>query len=62
MCSCVVTVAAATQDTAEWAVVAAVGVAAESLNKTAGANRNITREPLRDCNHISADSICAAAW
>ena len=62
MCSCVLTVAAATQDTAEWRVVTATGVAAEFLNETANAIRNITWELLSDSNDISADSICAAAW
>ena len=44
MCSCVVTVAAAAQDTAEGAVVAAAGMAAEILSEAAGAVRNITGE------------------
>jgi hypothetical protein len=35
MCSCVVTVAGAAQDTAEGAVVAAAGVAAEILSEAA---------------------------
>ena len=62
MCSCVVIVAAAaTQDTAEWAVVAAAGVAAEIFSEAAGAIKNITRELLSDSSDISADSICAAA-
>jgi hypothetical protein len=39
MCSCVVTVAAAAQDTAEGAVVTAAGVAAEILSEAAGAVR-----------------------
>ena len=39
MCSCVVTVAAATQDTAEGAVVTAAGVAAAILSEAAGAVR-----------------------
>ena len=39
MCSCVVKVAAAAQDTAEGAVVTAAGVAAEILNEAAGAVR-----------------------
>jgi hypothetical protein len=48
MCSCVVTVAAAAQDTAEGVVVAAAGVAAEILSEAAGAVRNNTGELLSD--------------
>ena len=55
-------VAAAARDTAEGAVVAAAGVAAETLSEVASAIRNITRELLSDSNDILADSICAAAW
>ena len=62
MCSCVVTVAAAAQDTAEGAVVAAAGVAAEILSEVAGAISNITGELMSDNSDISVDSICAAAW
>ena len=57
MCSCVVTVAVAAQDTAKGAV-----VAAELLSEAASAISNITGELLSDSNDISADSICAAAW
>ena len=57
MCSCVVTVAATTQDTAKGAV-----VAAEILNEAASAIRKDPGELLSDNNDIPADSICAAAW
>ena len=50
MCSCVVTVAAATSDTAKVAVVTAAGMAAEILSEVAGSVRNITGELLSDNN------------
>ena len=52
MCSCVVTVAAAAQDTAEGAVVTAAGVAAAILSEAAGAVRDITGELLSDAASI----------
>jgi hypothetical protein len=52
MCSCVVTVAAAAQDTAEGAVVTAAGVAAAILSEAAGAVRDITGELLSDAATI----------
>ena len=52
MCSCVVTVAAAAQDTAEGAVLAAAGVAAGGPSGAAGAVRNITGELLGDSSDI----------
>ena len=48
MCSCVVTVAAATQDTAEGAVEAAAGMAAEILGEAAGVVRNNIEELQSD--------------
>ena len=54
------TVAAATPDTAEGAVVIAAGVAADILNEAAGAIRNITWASLSESNDISVDSICAS--
>ena len=62
MCSCVVIMAAAAQDTAMGALVAAAGVAAEILIETASASRNITWELLSDSRDLSVNSICAAAW
>jgi hypothetical protein len=60
MCSCVVTVAAAAQDTAEGAVVAAASVAAEILSEAAGAVRNNTGELLSDSNDIfSGFDMCS---
>ena len=44
MCSCVVTVAAAAQDTAEGAVVVAAGVAASDLSKATSAVKIFTGE------------------
>ena len=44
MCNCVVTVVATAQDTAEGAVVAAAGVAAEILSEAAGAIKIVTGE------------------
>ena len=62
MCSCVVTVAAAAQDTAEGAVLAAAGVAAGEPSGAAGAVRNITGELLDGAARFSAISNwCAAA-
>ena len=52
MCSCVVTVAAAAQDTTEGAVLAAAGVAAGGPSGAAGAVRNITGELLGDSSDI----------
>ena len=62
MCSCVVAVAVAAQDTANgqwWQLSVWQHMI---LGKPAGAIKNITGKPLSDNSYSLGDLICAAAW